>query len=183
MINQAAFEAARRGGNSVSVLDIENAKDKLQLGHPRDNFSMPVSEAKKTAYHEGGHALIALTTKGSMPIYKATIMPRGSALGYVYQVPEKDTIHMTNQQMQARIDVALAGRAAEEIIYGSDKITTGCSNDLEHATELIMHMIVDCGFSNLGIVNEEYTTMSDSKKYKVEKEAIAILHSSYQRVR
>lgn len=183
MINQAAFEAARRGGTSVSVIDIENAKDKLQLGHPRDNFIMPISEAKKTAYHEGGHAQVALKTDGSMPIYKATIMPRGSALGYVYQVPDKDVIHMTNQQMQARIDVALAGRAAEEIIYGSDKITTGCSNDLENATELIMYMITDCGFSKLGIINEDYNTMSDSKKHKVEKEAVDILQSSYKRVK
>lgn len=182
MINQAAFETARRGRTMVTGAELEYAKDKLQMGHPRENFVMPASQARMTAYHEGGHALLAVATKGAMPVYKATIMPRGPALGYVQQIPEKEMIHMTNEQMLARIDVALAGRAAEELIYGSDKVTTGASNDYEQATRMAMHMVVNCGFSPLGIVAEEYEKMSDRRRKEVEDASSRLLADSYTRV-
>ena len=95
-----------------------------------------------TAYHESGHAVVAFNTVGAYPIHKATIIPRGNALGMVAQLPEKDETSISRMQLLARLDVAMGGRVAEELIFGTDQVTTGARTDLQHATALARHMVI-----------------------------------------
>jgi ATP-dependent metalloprotease len=126
--------------------------DRILMGAERRSHYVTEESKKMTAYHEGGHALVALHTKGAMPLHKVTIMPRGQALGITFQLPEQDkgefksrqvltTDSYTRREFSAMIDVALGGRAAEEMIYGHDDVTSGCSSDLQRATDVATRMI------------------------------------------
>lgn len=127
MCNQAAVRASRQKATSVGMEDFEWAKDKIMMGVERRSAVIPLEERKMTAYHEGGHAIVALLTEGHIPLYKVTIMPRGQALGMTHYLSDGDQLSMTKKQMLALIDSALGGKIAEELIYGPENVTTGCS--------------------------------------------------------
>ena len=147
LVNEAALAAARRNKRMVSMHDFEHAKDKVMMGAERKSMAMSDAEKRNTAYHEGGHALVALTVPGADPVHKATIIPRGRALGMVMQLPEGDRYSMDFQQMTSRLAIMMAGRVAEELIFGKDKVTSGASSDIQAATGLARNMVTRWGFS------------------------------------
>src|SRR5690606_33867020 len=147
LVNEAALLAARRGRKLVSMAEFEAAKDKVMMGAERRSMVMSEEEKRLTAYHEGGHALVALHCPASDPIHKATIIPRGRALGMVMRLPERDHISYSKEKMEADLAVAMGGRVAEEVIFGSDKVTSGASSDISHATRLARAMVTRYGFS------------------------------------
>jgi cell division protease FtsH len=154
LVNEAALAAARRNKRMVSMHDFEQAKDKVMMGAERKSMAMSDHEKRNTAYHEGGHALVALTVPGADPVHKATIIPRGRALGMVMQLPEGDRYSMDYQQMTSRLTIMMAGRVAEELIFGKDKVTSGASSDIQAATGLARNMVTRWGFSEaLGAVS------------------------------
>lgn len=125
LVNQAAVRASRHQKKKVGMQEFEWAKDKILMGAERRSAVIQQKDKVMTAYHEGGHALVALYTKGADPLYKATIMPRGTALGITYQMPEMDKVSMTKKECLARIDVCMGGKVAEELVYGPDNVSTG----------------------------------------------------------
>ena len=160
LVNEAALTAARYDQKVVLMKNFDEAKDKILMGVARKSMVMLENEKKLTAYHESGHAIIALTLKGSDPIYKATIMPRGSALGMVVRVPENDRISVSKEKLLADLVVAMGGRAAEEIVFGKDQITSGASSDIKSATKIARAMIYQWGMSDkVGMI---YYGSSDS---------------------
>jgi cell division protease FtsH len=148
LVNEAALAAARRNKRMVSMYDFEHAKDKVMMGAERKSMAMSDVEKRLTAYHEGGHALVALIVPGADPVHKATIIPRGRALGMVMQLPEGDRYSMDFQQMTSRLAIMMAGRVAEELIFGKDKVTSGASSDIQAATGLARNMVTRWGFSD-----------------------------------
>ena len=154
LVNEAALLAARRGRRVVSLAELEEAKDKVMMGAERRSMVMSEEEKTLTAYHEAGHALVTVHLPDSDPIHKATIIPRGRALGMVMRLPEKDRISMTLARLQADIAVAMGGRVAEEKVFGAHKITTGASSDISAATDLARRMVTEWGMSKkLGPIN------------------------------
>ncbi|HEY3950246.1 ATP-dependent zinc metalloprotease FtsH [Phenylobacterium sp.] len=149
LVNEAALMAARRNRRMVTMRDFEDAKDKVMMGSERRSMVMTEDEKKLTAYHEGGHALVALNVPATDPVHKATIIPRGRALGMVMQLPERDTFSMSFEQMTSRLSILFGGRVAEEIIFGKDKVTSGASSDIAQATKLARAMVTKWGFSDL----------------------------------
>jgi cell division protease FtsH len=153
LCNEAALLAARRGKRLVTMKDFEDAKDKVMMGVERKSMAMTEDEKALTAYHEGGHALVALTVPHTDPVHKATIIPRGRALGMVMQLPERDKLSMSYRQMMSRMAVLMGGRVAEEIIFGKDAVTSGASSDIDQATKLARAMVTRWGYSDeLGTV-------------------------------
>ena len=128
LVNEAALMAARKNRRMVTQHDFEQAKDKVMMGAERKSMVMTDEEKRMTAYHEGGHALVALNVAATDPVHKATIIPRGRALGMVMQLPERDKLSMSYEQMTSRLAILMAGRVAEEIIFGKDKVTSGASS-------------------------------------------------------
>jgi cell division protease FtsH len=147
LVNESALLAARRGKRLVTMHEFEDAKDKVMMGAERRTLVMTEDEKRLTAYHEGGHALVALNVPSTDPVHKATIIPRGRALGMVMQLPERDQLSMTYQQMTSRLAILMGGRVAEEMIFGSDKVTSGAASDIEQATKLARAMVTRWGFS------------------------------------
>jgi len=147
VINEAALLAARYNKNMVSMSDIEAARDKVMMGTERKSIVMKEEEIKLTAYHEGGHALVTIYSPASDSIHKATIIPRGRALGMVMSLPEDDQVSMTFEQMTSRIAILMGGRVAEEVIFGEKKVTSGASSDIKMATGLARRMVTQLGFS------------------------------------
>ena len=154
LVNEAALMAARKNRRMVLQRDFEDAKDKVMMGAERKSMAMTEDEKRLTAYHEGGHALLALSVPATDPVHKATIIPRGRALGMVMQLPERDQLSMSYEQMTSRLVILMGGRMAEEIIFGKDKITSGASSDIDQATRLARAMVTKWGFSDkLGVVS------------------------------
>ena len=154
LVNEAALLAARRNKRLVTQAEFEDAKDKVMMGAERSRSVMTEEEKKLTAYHEGGHAIVALNVIATDPIHKATIIPRGRALGMVMQLPERDKLSMTLEQMTSRLAVMMGGRVAEELIFGNEKVTSGASSDIEQATRLARMMVTRWGLSEeLGTVS------------------------------
>jgi cell division protease FtsH len=149
LVNEAALLAARKGRRVVSRAEFEDAKDKVMMGAERRTLAMSEDEKKLTAYHEGGHAIVALNVKGSDPIHKATIIPRGRALGMVMRLPERDQLSLTRQKLHADLCVAFGGRIAEELIFGHDMVTTGAQSDIDMATRMARAMVTRFGMSDL----------------------------------
>ncbi len=147
LINEAALMAARRNKRMVTQAEFEDAKDKVMMGAERKSLVMTEEEKMLTAYHEGGHALVALNVKATDPVHKATIIPRGRALGMVMQLPERDKLSMSYEQMTSRLAIIMAGRVAEDMIFGSDKVTSGAASDIEQGTKLARMMVTRWGFS------------------------------------
>ena len=189
LVNQAALKAAVDGLSGVDMAAFEFAKDKILMGSERRSAAISPETARMTAYHEGGHALVALMTPGADPIHKATIMPRGQALGMVTQLPEGDQTSMSRRQMVARLDVCMGGRVAEEIIFGEDEVTSGASSDLRQATRLARAMVAQWGFSDeIGVVFHEQgpnqtIKPSTSTQDKIDAEVKRLLVDSYNRAK
>ncbi len=146
LVNEAALLAARRDGQKVSMLDIERAKDKVLLGAERKSMIMSDDDKRTTAYHEAGHALVALVNPHSDPVHKVTIIPRGMALGLTQTLPVEDRYNLTKDQILAMIKHAMGGRAAEDIVF--NHFSTGASNDLKQATDLARRMVCKYGMSD-----------------------------------
>ena len=149
LVNEAALMAARKNRRMVTMRDFEDAKDKVMMGAERRSMVMTEDEKKLTAYHEGGHALVTLNVPNTDPVHKATIIPRGRALGMVMQLPERDKYSMSYQQMTSRLAILFGGRVAEELIFGKEHITSGASSDIGQATKLARAMVTKWGFSDL----------------------------------
>ena len=148
LCNEAALLAARRNKRLVAMQEFEDAKDKVMMGAERRSMVMSEDEKKLTAYHEAGHALVSLNEPASDPIHKATIIPRGRALGMVMRLPERDSYSYHRDKMHANLAVAMGGRVAEEIIFGHDKVSSGASGDIQYATDLAKNMVTKWGMSD-----------------------------------
>jgi cell division protease FtsH len=153
LVNEAALLAARRGKRQVSMSEFESAKDKVLMGIERRSMVMSDEEKRLTAYHEAGHAIAALNMKDSDPIHKATIIPRGRALGMVMRLPESDRISVSRDKLEADLCVAMGGRIAEELVFGYGKVTTGASSDIKQATDIVKKMIIEWGMGKLGFLS------------------------------
>ena len=154
LVNEAALTAARRNKRMVTQSEFEEAKDKVMMGAERKSLVMTEEEKMLTAYHEGGHAIVGLNVVATDPIHKATIIPRGRALGMVMQLPERDKLSMSLEQMTSRLAIMMGGRVAEELIFGREKVTSGASSDIEQATRLARMMVTRWGLSEaLGTVS------------------------------
>ncbi len=153
LVNEAALMAARRNKRMVTQHEFEDAKDKVMMGSERRSLVMTEEEKLLTAYHEGGHAIVALHVPATDPVHKATIIPRGRALGMVMQLPERDKLSMSYEQMTSRLAILMGGRVAEELVFGHDKVTSGAASDIEQATKLARMMVTRWGLSDqLGTV-------------------------------
>ena len=148
LVNEAALLAARRNKRKVTAEDFDNAKDKVLMGNERKSMAMDDEEKKLTAYHEAGHAICSLHVKETDPIHKATIIPRGRALGMVQQLPEKDHYSYTRAKMLSRLIICMGGRVSEELKFGYDKVTSGASSDIAAATNLARSMVTEWGMSD-----------------------------------
>ena len=185
LVNESALLAARKNKRIVTMSDIEEAKDKVMMGAERRSMVMTEEDKKLTAYHEGGHAIVALNEKASDPIHKATIIPRGRALGVVWTLPERDKYSHSREYLEANISKAMGGRVAEELIFGHDKVTSGASSDIQMATKLAKDMVTKFGMSkDLGplsyganedeiflgrqITRQEHMSEETSKKVDIE---------------
>ncbi|MGB0087625.1 MAG: ATP-dependent zinc metalloprotease FtsH [Rhodomicrobiaceae bacterium] len=198
IVNEAALLAARRSKRLVTQNEFEDAKDKVMMGSERRSMAMTEEEKRLTAYHEGGHALVALKVKGSDPVHKATIIPRGRALGMVMRLPERDQLSYTREKLKADICVAMGGRVAEELVFGDEKVTSGASMDIKMATQLGRAMVTQFGMSEkLGPLsygeNEEEVFlghsvtrtqhMSDETQKLVDEEIRSIVETGYANAR
>ena len=198
LINESALLAARKNKRVVTMSDVEEAKDKVMMGAERRSMVMSEDEKKLTAYHEGGHAIVALNEEASDPIHKATIIPRGRALGMVMRLPERDQLSVTREKMHSDIAVAMGGRIAEELIFGHDKVTSGASSDIDMVTKMAKNMVTKYGMSQeLGTIaygeNEEEVflgrsvtkqqNMSEETAKKVDAEVKKIVDKGYERAK
>ena len=148
LVNEAALLAARRSKRLVTQAEFEDAKDKVMMGAERRSMVMSDEEKKLTAYHEAGHALTSIKLPASDPVHKATIIPRGRALGMVMRLPERDVISVTREKFKADLIVAMGGRVAEELIFGHEKVTSGASSDIQMATNMARAMVTQYGMSD-----------------------------------
>ena len=198
LVNEAALLAARKNKRIVTLNEFEEAKDKVMMGSERRSMVMSEEEKRLTAYHEAGHAIVTINESAAYPIHKATIIPRGRALGMVMQLPERDEVSQTREQLHAQLAIAMGGRVAEEIIFGEDKVTTGAVSDIEQATKRARAMVMRAGLSKeLGPVaygeNEEEVflgrsvarqqNMSEETAKKVDSEIRKIVDQGYDRAR
>jgi cell division protease FtsH len=149
LVNEAALLAARKDKRKVTALDFDEAKDKVLMGNERKSMAMDEKEKMLTAYHEAGHAICSLNVKETDPIHKATIIPRGRALGMVQQLPEKDQYSYTRAKMLSRLTILMGGRAAEELKFGYEAVTSGASSDIAGATNLARSMVTEWGMSDI----------------------------------
>ncbi|MFM2411260.1 MAG: ATP-dependent zinc metalloprotease FtsH [Pseudomonadota bacterium] len=147
LVNEAALLAARRGKRLVANQEFEDAKDKVMMGTERRSMVMTDDEKAMTAYHEAGHAIVAVHEPASDPIHKATIIPRGRALGMVMRLPERDSYSYHRDKMHANLAVSMGGRVAEELVFGHDKVSSGASSDIQYATSLARDMVTQWGMS------------------------------------
>ncbi len=148
LVNEAALLAARRNKRLVAMQEFEDAKDKVMMGTERRSMVMTDDEKKMTAYHEAGHALVSVNEEASDPIHKATIIPRGRALGMVMRLPERDNYSYHRDKMHANLAVSMGGRVAEELIFGHNKVSSGASSDIQYATDLARNMVTKWGMSD-----------------------------------
>ena len=198
IVNESALLAARKNKRIVTYIEFEEAKDKVMMGAERRSMVMTEDEKKLTAYHEAGHAIVTINEKAAYPIHKATIIPRGRALGMVMQLPEKDEVSQTREQLHAQMAIAMGGRVAEELIFGDDKVTTGAVSDIEQATKRARAMVMRAGLSKeLGPIaygeNEEEVflgrsvarqqNMSEETAKKVDAEIKKFVEMGYERAK
>ncbi|MFN5609180.1 MAG: ATP-dependent zinc metalloprotease FtsH [Holosporales bacterium] len=197
IVNEAALLAARRNQRSVTMRDFEQAKDKVMMGAERRSMAMSDAEKKLTAYHEGGHAIVALNCPESDPVHKATIIPRGRALGMVMRLPEGDRYSTAKAKLHDDLAVAMGGRVAEEIIFGDEQVTTGASSDIKMATDMARRMVTEWGMSAklgplhyaesqegyLGYGGSQPKSISDATAQAVDEEVRRIVEEAYTRAR
>jgi cell division protease FtsH len=196
LVNEAALFAARANRRVVRMDEFEKAKDKIMMGAERRSMVMSDAEKRLTAYHEAGHAIVGLNVPDHDPVYKVTIIPRGRALGVTMFLPEEDRYSHSKQRLQSQIASLFGGRIAEELIFGSDAVTTGAANDIERATEIARSMVTKWGLSErlgpltyseddgeifLGRSVTQHKQMSDVTAHAIDEEIRAVIDSSYQR--
>ena len=189
LVNEAALLAARKGRRTVSMQEFEEAKDKVMLGSERRSMVMTDDEKRLTAYHEAGHAVVALHCPASDPIHKATIIPRGRALGMVMRLPEGDRISLAREQIYADLRVACGGRIAEELIFGEERVTTGASSDIRMATDMARRMVTEWGMSDkLGFLaynadeQEVFLGRSVSQQKNVSDNTASVIDTEIRRI-
>ncbi|KAI9358193.1 peptidase family M41-domain-containing protein [Pilaira anomala] len=187
LVNQAAIQASRENCKQVNLRHLEYSKDKIIMGAERKSAVSTEESKRLTAYHEGGHALVAYYTPGAMPLHKATIMPRGSALGMTVQLPEIDKDSFTKKEFLAQIDVCMGGRVAEDLIFGPENVTSGASSDISKATDVAKRMVRYYGMSDkVGPVNhddDDMQLLSSQTKQLIESEILNLIETSEQRAR
>jgi len=198
LVNEAALLAARRGKRIVTMAEFEDAKDKVMMGAERRSMVMSEDEKKLTAYHEGGHALVALSVPASDPVHKATIIPRGRALGLVMRLPEGDRHSKKFVEFTSDLAVAMGGRVAEELVFGKENITSGASSDIEQATRLARAMVTRLGYSDelgtvaygdnqeevfLGMSMGRQRSVSEATAQKIDAEVRRLVHQGYEDAR
>ncbi len=195
LVNEAALLAARRNKRLVAMQEFEDAKDKVMMGAERRSMVMTKDEKKMTAYHEAGHALVSVNEPASDPIHKATIIPRGGALGMVVRLPERDRYSYHRDQMHAQLAVAMGGRVAEELIFGRGKVSSGASSDIQQATSLARNMVTRWGMSDklgplqyeqsqegyLGYGGSQRTMGSDETNKLIDSEIKALVDGGHKR--
>jgi len=184
LVNQAAVRASKNKQTKVMLEDLIWAKDKIMMGAERRSAVIQEKDKLMTAYHEGGHALVCLLTEGAIPLYKATIMPRGNALGVTHMLPELDKVSQSKKELMAQIDVSMGGKVAEELIYGPENVTTGASSDIQSATNYAYHMVTQAGMSDLvGNIDlaSNYQRLSSETKLTIEKEVRRIVEEGRER--
>lgn len=167
---------------------LEDAFDRVVVGLERRN-PMSDSEKRLTAYHEGGHTLVSIGSLGADPIHKATIMPRGNALGITWSIPDGEKYSERVFELQARLDVLMGGKAAEELIFGPQNVTAGCTSDLRQATSLARRMVMNFGMgmdelaspAPLYMDMDEYAVLSDDAKHDIDSKTQSLLTNAYQR--
>ena len=183
LVNEAALLAARRNKRLVAMQEFEDAKDKVMMGAERRSMVMTDEEKKMTAYHEAGHAIVSVNEPASDPIHKATIIPRGRALGMVMRLPERDSYSYHRDKMHANLSVSMGGRVAEELIFGHDKVSSGASSDIQYATSLARNMVTKWGMSDkLGPLQYEeqqegYLGMSGSHRLMMSEDTNRLIDS------
>ncbi len=198
LVNEAALLAARKGKRLVAMSEFEEAKDKVMMGSERRSMVMTEDEKKMTAYHEAGHAIVAIHEPASDPIHKATIIPRGRALGMVMRLPERDSYSYHRDKMYANLAVSMGGRVAEEVIFGYDKVSSGASSDISYATGLARDMVTRWGMSDalgavqyadadeevfLGYSMNRQKNMSNETAQAIDKEIRRIVEQGYDRAK
>ncbi|MFH1793392.1 MAG: ATP-dependent zinc metalloprotease FtsH [Pseudomonadota bacterium] len=189
LVNESALMAARRNKRLVTMAEFEDAKDKIMMGAERRSTAMTQEEKTKTAYHEAGHAITALKVAKADPLHKATIIPRGRALGMVMQLPEGDRYSISYTWMVSRLIIMMGGRVAEELKFGKENITSGASSDIQQATKLARSMVTQWGFSDkLGRVaygeNQEEVFLGHSvaRTQNVSEETAQIIDAEVRRL-
>lgn len=189
LVNEAALLAARKDKRKVTAEDFDEAKDKVLMGNERKSMAMDEKEKLLTAYHEAGHAICSLNVKETDPIHKATIIPRGRALGMVQQLPEKDQYSYTRAKMLSRLTILMGGRAAEELKFGYDAVTSGASSDIAGATNLARSMVTEWGMSDiLGPIqytdnsNEVFLGRSVTQNKNMSEETAKLVDSEIKRL-
>ena len=198
LVNEGALLAARRNKRFVTMQEMEDAKDKVLMGIERKSMVMKDEEKKLTAYHEAGHAIVAIHSKESDPVHKATIIPRGRALGMVMRLPESDRISMSKIKIETDLAVAMGGRIAEELIFGPSKVTTGASSDISMATDIARKMVTEWGMSDklgplsygeneqeifLGHSVTQKKNISENTAQEIDKEIRKIIDEAYKGAR
>lgn len=189
LVNEAALMAARRNKRLVTMQEFEDAKDKVMMGAERRSTAMTQAEKELTAYHEAGHAILALNVPAADPLHKATIIPRGRALGMVMQLPEGDRYSMSYKYMVSRLAIMMGGRVAEEMKFGKENITSGAASDIDQATKLARAMVTRWGFSDkLGHVaygdNQEEVFLGHSvaRQQNVSEETAQLIDAEVRRL-
>lgn len=198
LVNEAALLAARTGRRTVGMHEFEQAKDKVLMGAERRSLVMSEAEKRMTAYHEAGHALMAMSEEECDPVHKATIIPRGRALGLVMSLPEGDRYSKHKSKMNAELAMAMGGRVAEEIIFGPDKVSNGASGDIKMATDLARRMVTEWGMSDkigmvaygsndqevfLGHSVTQSKNVSEATAQAIDGEIRSIIDTAYQRAK
>jgi cell division protease FtsH len=198
LVNEGALLAARRNHDKVYMVDLEEAKDRVQLGAERKSLVMKDEERKQTAYHEAGHAVCAIKVKGTDPLHKVTIVPRGRTLGVAFTVAEDDRVSISREQLEARLVMAYGGRVAEEMVFGRERVTTGAASDIQMATGLARRCVTQWGLSDkigpilvgdneqelfLGAQIMSRREVSERTAQLVDEEVARIIHESYERAR
>ncbi len=196
LINEAALRAARLDKRVVEMIDLEKAKDKILMGSERRSMVMSDDEKKLTAYHEAGHAIVGRLVPQHDPVYKVSIMPRGRALGVTMFLPERDQYSISKLKLESQISSLFGGRLAEEIVFGTEAITTGASNDIERATETARNMVTKWGMSErlgpqsydeeegevfLGRSVTQHKTTSDETAHIIDEEVRSFIDRNYER--
>ncbi|UWQ22524.1 ATP-dependent zinc metalloprotease FtsH [Jannaschia sp. W003] len=196
LVNEAALMAARIGRRVVTMNDFEQAKDKVMMGAERRSMVMTEDEKKLTAYHEAGHAIVGLNVPQHDPIHKATIIPRGRALGLVLSLPERDQLSVSLQKYKSKIAMAMGGRVAEELVFGPDNVTSGAASDIQQVTRIARAMVTQFGYAEeLGMVdyaNEQQSylgsyqggsNISPDTQRKIDEKVKELVEEGYERAK
>jgi len=198
LVNEAALFAARTNKRTVTMVEFEKAKDKINMGPERRTMIMTDKQKESTAYHEAGHAIVGYLVPEHDPVHKVTIIPRGRALGVTFFLPEGDQVSISQKQLESKLSTLYAGRLAEDLIYGEENISTGASNDIKVATNIARNMVTQWGFSDklgpilytedegevfLGRSMAKAKHMSDETAHVIDEEVRAIVSRNYERAR